>query len=194
MFQITYLQLIILITLLWIATQSCKWIIQIKKSSEKISPKTILNRELSLLMVYICIIVIVRIVYFPWHHVDGHIGPLIFDSSKILPLWINYIPLVRLSDVYDGWQMNIIGNISMFIPVGIVWPLCFKKLNKFWKTLLAGSGFSLIIEITQLAFYQRSTDIDDLILNSGGVLIGALLYFGIKKLIKIFGNIKNTKK
>ncbi|MCR4579886.1 MAG: VanZ family protein, partial [Treponema sp.] len=43
----------------------------------------------------------------------------------------------------------------------------------------------LLIEISHLLFYQRSTDIDDLLLNSSGVLIGAIIYFGIKKIIQI---------
>jgi len=181
MLEISYPQVFIFIVLAWIILRICSWTL-IRKNT--------LIHELKLLLVLLCLLVITRIVYFPWHHVDGHIGPLIFDSSKILPLRINLIPLVRLSDQYAGWQMNIIGNITMFIPVGIIWPLCFKKLNNIWKTLLAGAGFSLIIEITQLAFYQRSTDIDDLILNTSGVLIGALLYFGIRKLIVFFKKIK----
>ena len=65
----------------------------------------------------------------------------------------------------------------MFIPVGIVWPVCFKKLNNFGKTVLAGAAYSFLIEMSQLLFYDRGTDIDDLILNTTGVVIGALIYF-----------------
>ncbi|HCW04256.1 MAG TPA: hypothetical protein DGK91_06850 [Clostridium sp.] len=70
----------------------------------------------------------------------------------------------------------------MFIPVGIVWPICFKKLDNIGKAILAGAIFSLLIEISQLLFYERCSDIDDLILNTAGVAIGALIYFGCKKL------------
>ena len=137
------------------------------------------NREIQLLMVYICIVVIVRIVYFPWHHVNGHIGTLNFNAAKMIPFWINLIPIVHLVDIYDGWQMNIIGNIAMFIPVGIVWPICFKELDSIVKTVFAGFGFTLLIEVSQLLFYERCSDIDDLILNTAGVIIGAMIYFGI---------------
>lgn len=105
-----------------------------------------------------------------------------FDASKVIPPWVNLVPIVHLFDIYDGWQMNIIGNITMFIPVGIVWPICFKKIDTIGKTILAGTGFSLLIEITQLFFYERCSDIDDLILNTTGVAIGALIYFKYKKL------------
>lgn len=176
MLIITYFQMLLLITLVWIAVR----LYFIKKNESVLSKNLFLN-EAKLLLVYICIIVIVRIVYFPWHHVDGKIGPLIFDKTKIFPPRVNLIPFERMFDIYPGRTMNIIGNISMFIPVGIVWPLCFKKLDCLWKTVLAGAAFSLFIEISQLAFYERCSDVDDLLMNASGVLIGAILYFGIKK-------------
>ena len=78
--------------------------------------------------------------------------------------------------------LNIIGNITMFIPVGLAWPFCFKKLDTLGKTVLVGAGFPLFVEITQLAFYDRCSDIDDIILNTTGIFIGALIYFGVKRL------------
>ncbi len=170
MIEIHYSYVFIVITVMWILV---RMICGIRRKSVSIS------RELQLLMVYICIVVIVRIVYFPWHHVNGHIGTLNFDAEKIIPFWINLIPIVHLLDIYDGWQMNIIGNIAMFIPVGIVWPICFKELNSIGKTVIAGAVFTLLIEISQLLFYERCSDIDDLILNTTGVMIGAVIYFGI---------------
>ncbi|MCR5762854.1 MAG: VanZ family protein [Treponema sp.] len=141
-------------------------------------------------MVYVCIIVIVRIVYFPWHHINGHIGTLNFDVSKIFPFKINIIPFKFLTDVYDGWQMNIVGNILMFVPVGIIWPFCFKKLNSVWKAFAAGFFFSFCIELSQLMFYDRCSDIDDLFLNSAGVFIGSALYFGM---MQVFCRLKSDK-
>ncbi|MCQ2579955.1 MAG: VanZ family protein [Treponemataceae bacterium] len=144
-----------------------------------------LKNEAKMLLVFIGIVVIVRIVYFPWHHVNGKIGTLKFDSSKILPFWINFVPIIHMFDSYDGWLMNIIGNITMFIPIGIFWPLCFKELNSIGKSTLAGIGFTLFIETSQLLFYERCTDIDDLLMNTTGYIIGTLIYFAIKKICKI---------
>ncbi len=172
MIEISYGALCIAITLVWIAVRV---ICGIRKGSVSI------KREAQLLMVYVCIIVIARIVNFPMHHVNGHIDTMKFDPSRILPLWLNLIPIVHLFDIYDGWQINIIGNIAMFIPVGIVWPVCFKELNTFGKAVLAGGGFSLVIEITQLLFFERASDVDDLILNTLGVAIGAAIYFAVTK-------------
>ena len=72
--------------------------------------------------------------------------------------------------------LNLIGNTAMFIPLGIVWPAVFHKLNTHWKVVAAGIGVSATIEILQLPFFGRSTDIDDLILNSLGFLMGYGIY------------------
>ena len=72
--------------------------------------------------------------------------------------------------------INIIGNTTMFMPLGIVWPIVYKELNTHKKVIAAGVGFSLIIEILQLLFYDRVTDIDDLILNTVGIILGYSLW------------------
>ena len=97
---------------------------------------------------------------------------------------ISIIPFYFLVDRYAGWQTNIIGNIAMFIPVGVVWPICFRKLDTMTKTILAGAGFTLFIEVTQLFCLGRHTDVDDLILNTFGAAIGAGIVFAIRGLRK----------
>ena len=173
MFEITYQGLFIFITLSWLAVRAVCGI-----RNQKVDWKY----EIKLLTVYICLIVIARIVYFPRRLVEGRIASLILDVEKIFPLWINLIPIVHLFDVYDGWLINIIGNVTMFIPVGLAWPFCFKKLDTLGKTVLAGALFPLFVEITQLPFYDRCSDIDDLLLNTTGIFLGALIYFGVKRL------------
>lgn len=174
MFEITFLGLFIFITIVFLAAGAFEFF----KNREKFA-----LRALKIFLVYLCIIVIFRIVYFPWHHVNGKIDTLKFDKSKITPLWINLVPFVELKYRYDGWLANIVGNITMFIPVGICWPFCFKKLNKLWKAILAGAGFPLFIELTQILFYERCTDIDDFLMNTTGFIIGALIYFILHSII-----------
>ena len=78
--------------------------------------------------------------------------------------------------------INVIGNTTMFIPLGIVWPFVYQELNTPGKALAAGAGFSLCIEILQLPFYDRVTDIDDLILNTLGYAVGYGIYLLVKRL------------
>lgn len=168
MIEISYWCLFGIITAAWVVVRS---IIAYRG-------KTTWKREVKMLLVYICLVVIARFVYFPMaHDANGRIVPLVFDPKKIFPLWVNLVPIVHLFDIYDGWIMNIVGNICMFIPVGIVWPICFKKLNTVGKTILSGACFTLLIELSQLPLYDRCSDIDDLILNTVGVAIGAVITF-----------------
>lgn len=170
MFEITFGEMWAVITVLWIAARVCAGV-----KAGRFS----LRKEAKMLLVYTCLVVIARMVYFPLRHVDGRIGTLKFDRSQ--PLWINLVPFTFLFERYEGWQINILGNIAMFIPVGIVWPVCFKKLDTFKKTVLAGFVFTLLIELTQLPFYERCSDVDDIILNTLGVMIGAGIVSGIRK-------------
>lgn len=165
MIAISYLQMILAISLLWIIVRAVCW-----GKAKRFDWK----RELQLLLVYICIVVVVRFTFCPFGKVDGKIQPLLFDRDKILPVWLNLKPFVYLFDYPTMREvlLNLIGNTAMFIPLGIVWPVVFKKLNSHGKVIAAGVGVSLTIEILQLPFYGRATDIDDLILNSVGFLMG----------------------
>lgn len=118
MFEITYTGIFVLITLAWGATRVFCGV-----KNHNVDWKY----EAKLLTVYICLVVIARFVYFPLHREEGRIASLIFDVDRIFPLWINLVPIVHMFDIYDGWLINIIGNITMFIPVGFVWPFCFNK-------------------------------------------------------------------
>ena len=171
MFNISFASMMIFITGIWILLRG-----YFALKNKNIDWK----REIQLLLVYTCIVVISRMVYFPMHLEDGHIQPLEFDASRILPFKYNLRPFFFLHDIYKGWQINVIGNIAMFIPVGIVWPICFKELNNIGKVTLAGFVYTLLIEISQLPFHGRYSDVDDMILNTTGVFIGAVIFFVVK--------------
>lgn len=72
----------------------------------------------------------------------------------------------------------------LFIPTGIILPILYKRLNSFWKVLLTGAGISLCIEVIQLLLPNSVTDIDDLILNTAGVIIGYAVFSLVRRLRK----------
>ena len=165
MFAISYPFLIALISLCWV-------LIRILCAVRNRSVRW--KREVQLLLVYICIIVVVRFTFFPFGKVDGRIQPLLFDTARVFPPKINLIPFLYLMDYPERRDalLNLMGNTAMFLPLGIVWPCVFRELNSHKKVITAGIGVSLCIEILQLPFFDRVTDIDDLILNSLGFLMG----------------------
>ncbi len=176
MAEITLLQLELFFALIWVACRIVVWVKQ-----RRIEWK----REAVLLLMYVNLAVIIRFVFFPMSRVNGKVPLLRFDSSAVFPFKLNLIPFVHLTE-YDSKKellLNVIGNTAMFIPSGIVLPIIYKKLNSFLKVIGVGALISLCIEILQLLFFERASDIDDLLLNTLGAGIGYLIYTLVHKLI-----------
>lgn len=103
------------------------------------------------------------------------------DNIKFSLKNINIIPFKIFFDTYNEllnnnieyFIINFLGNIIMFIPIGFCLLFLFDISNK--KAIFIGFCTSLFIEISQL-FLNRNTDIDDLMLNTFGVIIGTYIY------------------
>lgn len=162
-------------TIIWLLTRLAVW----KKQG-----RIIWKREAVLLLMYINLGVIIRFVFFPRGLVDGHIQPLVFDKAAAFPFRINFCPLVHLFDYADFRDIvwNVVGNAAMFVPCGIVLPVVYRRLNCFWKVVAAGALISLCIEIIQLPFASRASDVDDILLNTLGTAVGYGIYAGIRHL------------
>ena len=83
---------------------------------------------------------------------------------------LNLIPLV------DGVSISFILNIALFVPLGFLCPLISRYYRSLKHALLLGFGLSLSIEIVQLVTLYRVTDVDDLLTNLFGALIGYLFF------------------
>lgn len=67
---------------------------------------------------------------------------------------------------------NLTGNIIGFIPFGFILPLLSSKFHSIKKIMIATFCLSLTFELLQLIFRFGSFDVDDLILNTIGGMIG----------------------
>ena len=67
---------------------------------------------------------------------------------------------------------NIGGNFILFFPMGMFLPCLFPKTQKFRRTLLISFCTILCVELIQLLLRRGIFDVDDLILNISGWLIG----------------------
>jgi len=108
---------------------------------------------------------------------------------------LNLTPFSFVSDftnpgnTVDVVLKNVLGNFALFIPLGMLLPIFFKKL-KTGKTVLICFLVSLAFESIQYLVGCGASDIDDLLLNTLGSALGAILYF---KLFSHSGNrIKNN--
>lgn len=103
-----------------------------------------------------------------WHHCQ-----VFFLRENIPPHLISYTRSVHERDeTYKDFPHLIpetIVNIISFVPVGL---LCGKR----WRGILIGIGFSLFIEIAQLISHRGFFEIDDLISNTLGTIIGVAAF------------------
>jgi len=86
------------------------------------------------------------------------------------------VPVVR--QLCCGWHRGVIalellGNVVLFIPFGVLVPLLVPRLRRGWRVILVGAGVSVLIEVCQLTMPQaRHSDVNDVITNTLGVAIG----------------------
>jgi glycopeptide antibiotics resistance protein len=79
----------------------------------------------------------------------------------------------------------LIGNVLAFVPFGLLVPLAVRRIP-WLLVIVAGAALSATIELTQyalstnLGYGYRRADIDDVIVNVTGTLVGLALYALIK--------------
>lgn len=99
----------------------------------------------------------------------------------------NPVPLATLRFQLDGGLTpfelrQIVGNLLLLLPFGIYGPILWPRLRSVPAILLVGLGLSAMIELGQLTvatwygFPVRVADVDDVLLNTAGVLAGYLLW------------------
>lgn len=89
---------------------------------------------------------------------------------------LNLVPFLDMAHDPGPFLKNFFLNILLFVPWGFFLPLLWKEQTAtLQKSLCYGLGFSCFIELMQL-FTFRMTDIDDLIANTIGAILGFLFY------------------
>lgn len=82
----------------------------------------------------------------------------------------------------ESFVVNILGNVFAFSPFGFLLPIIDKKYTSFISTLFISVFFSLSVELLQMVSKVGIFDVDDILLNSIGCILGYLIY-GIGYLI-----------
>lgn len=76
---------------------------------------------------------------------------------------------------FDIWFKNLFGNLVLFIPIGMFFPLLNTRFKR--SHMLVAACICLIggVELAQMLLRVGSFDIDDILLNTAGAWIGLLL-------------------
>lgn len=110
------------------------------------------------------------------------IGILTMTGIGKLKSFSPNLVLIPFAEMLSG-PIDAILNIILFFPLGFFLPLLYKRFNKLISTVLTGFLFSLSIEIIQM-FGRGATDVNDLITNTVGTILGYFTYKLLSKMIK----------
>lgn len=153
--------------------------------AKSLKQKFINYRELVLIIFSIYLIGLISITLLPFH-TFGNLKPRanilpIFNTIKDISLTSSNMPNYMIK----FWIVNILGNLFILVPLATIVPILFKKFRNIKSTLVLCLLVSILIEFLQyLSVFlgnARSVDIDDVILNSLGALIGFSIFKSINK-------------
>lgn len=98
-------------------------------------------------------------------------------SYNLVPLleirrfWLN-----RESIGYFAVFLNLAGNVLAFVPFGFFLPMLNRHTRGLFRMALFTFEFSLLVETIQLVSKVGSFDVDDLMLNTLGGILGYVIF------------------
>lgn len=105
-----------------------------------------------------------------------------YGFTRKVQLFSSYIEAWN-SFSFTEWR-NLLLNIAMFIPFGLLLPILSDKLKQTWKIYLAGFSISVLIEIAQLTLRLGVFECDDILNNTLGTMIGFGIYVFISAVVR----------
>lgn len=105
---------------------------------------------------------------------------LTLQPVEPLPGWVvedNFIPFVTIAIYFANqgspfWVGQAVGNVLLLLPLGLLGPIAIPAMSGWLRVLVVALAVSLAIEAAQLWIPNRSADVDDVLLNVIGALIG----------------------
>ena len=123
----------------------------------------------------VCLVIGLDLVHIFWYNL---LYPM--NSSMTIGWFGGEIDLIP--DFFDNISGEIIGNFLMFLPFGFLYPLSQKAPT--WKKCVAKGLVAVIVIETLQPIFGRAFDMNDIILNSLGIVVSTSIFMGIKKIIK----------
>lgn len=129
---------------------------------------------------------------FLWYRLQKNLEQPEYSMHRLL--YGNFIPLKTISDTVlspsSHEVINLVGNILAFMPYGIFIVLLSKsKTISLSGVFIRSLGMSLLLECLQVFFSIGNFDVDDLILNTSGGLLG----YGIFYVFRLYGKYVGIK-
>lgn len=133
------------------------------------------KRFISAFILFVYSAILIRLVVFK--NILIKIGPLRFRFTGRVTGRANFLPFRSILPYLLGEYgrmpaiMNLIGNIALFVPIGFLAPFVWQEMT--WReSLVLGTAIGLTVEGMEAMFRVGIFDIDDIMLNAFGVMIG----------------------
>ena len=110
-------------------------------------------------------------VYFEVDH-----DSLNFIPMKTIKLYLGLLRSSADKALLRHAMINLVGNVVLFVPIGWFLPRIWVKFRSFFKTTISVVLLISAVEIIQYFTQLGSCDIDDLILNLAGAVLGYCLW------------------
>lgn len=137
------------------------------------------KRKLRFTSVFIGLLFTIYIAFLLYITLFGRLSERI-DTISLFPFW-SYLEMIQTANLNMGRQ--ILYSILAFVPLGILLPMLDRRFQRLKIILLCGFLLSALIESAQLLFHLGWCDIDDVINNTAGAVIG----YGIWHILRIPG-------
>ena len=98
-----------------------------------------------------------------------------FTFFKTIRMYVDY------SYMLNSFE-NLVGNVMIFVPFGFLLPMVFEKKKSFFLMMIMAFAFVFGIEVFQLVSGFGAFDVDDIILNCLGAVMGYLIYYVYEKI------------
>lgn len=119
--------------------------------------------------------------------------PLRPGDTRPLSAYVNLVPARTIVEIMRDFPelvlQQLVGNVALFVPLGLLLPLLSARCRRFARTAAVGLAVSVGIELVQLGLLlalgaRRSVDVDDVILNVTGAGLGYLVWRGARALAR----------
>lgn len=158
-----------------------------------------LNKIWPVIAIFLCVLITVRVAYLITNHKKIELYKEVFGLIFVIYILLlfelltaadtntyhgmNLKPFTEITRYKFGsrlFNINVFGNIMIFIPFGL-FISSYLKPKRIFSVFFISTITSTFVELVQLRV-GRSFDIDDIILNVLGSIIGYLLYIGLKSM------------
>jgi glycopeptide antibiotics resistance protein len=112
-------------------------------------------------------------------------GQTVTDNA--IPFVTVGVYLANLNSAF--WVSQAVGNLLLLLPVGLFGPIALPWLSRWWRVLLLAATISASIELAQLFIPERSADVDDVMFNT----LGALLGYWLLLFLRAIGGVSPTR-